>query len=124
MVVNILVMIHGMIPNLDTKSHFDEYNNFFEKLREKQPTLAQLFESKFTHPYGEENLNQEENLNFIGVEWGHEPPKSEQLPSVELRDDERLTRAQNFINNRVSYDNLVRVPDSNNVTMPLFRDFS
>lgn len=125
MVVNILVMIHGMIPNLETKSHFKDYNNFFKALRKKRPSLAQLFESGFTHPYGEENLNQEENLNFIGVEWGHEPPNSEQLPSEKLRDDERLTRAQKFINERVSYDKLVKLPDSdtNNITMPLFGDF-
>ncbi len=125
MVVNILVMIHGMIPNLNTKSHFNEYNDFFKALRKKRPSLAQLFESGFTHPYGEENLGQEENLNFIGVEWGHEPPNSEQLPSEQLRKDERLTRAQNFIIDRVSYDKLVKLPDSdtNNITMSLFGDF-
>ena len=112
MVVNILVMIHGMIPNLEIKSHFEDYNNFFNALRQEQPNLTQLFESEFTHPDGEENLN------FIGVEWGHEPRNAQ----GNLRDDQKLTRAQNIINDRVSYDKLVRVSDPNNITLNFFGD--
>ena len=43
----------------------------------------------------------------------------------QLQEDERLTRAQNFIIDRVSYDKLVKLPDSdtNNVTLSIFGDF-
>lgn len=113
MVVNILVMIHGMIPDLEKKSHFDNYNNFSNDLQQEQPQLTQLFESGFTHPDGKNNLK------FIGVEWGHEPFNSQGT----LRDDQKLTRAQKFINKRVNYDKLLRVPEPNNITLNLFGDF-
>lgn len=38
----------------------------------------------------------------------------------ELREDQRLTRAQNFINQRVAYDNLTKDSDLNNNTLSLF----
>ena len=113
MVVNILIMIHGMIPDFKTKSHFKDYNDFFNALQQKQPRLPELFESGFTHPDG---FN---NLNFIGVEWGHEPLNRQ----GSLRDDQKLTRAQNIINQRVSYDRLLRVSDPNNITLNFFGDF-
>jgi hypothetical protein len=101
--INVLVMIHGMIPDENPRSPFDSngkywgYNQFFQFLIEKQPQLKTIFES------------------FIGVEWGHE------LPGIDPREDHRLTRAQNFINQRVAYDNIVKDPDPNNVTMSLFK---
>jgi hypothetical protein len=101
--INVLVMMHGMIPDENPRSPFDSngkywgYNQFFQSLMEKQPQLKTIFES------------------FIGVEWGHE------LPGIDLREDHRLTRAQNFINQRVAYDNIVKDPDPNNVTMSLFK---
>jgi hypothetical protein len=110
-VVNVLVMIHGMIPNEYPRSPFESsekgkywgYNDFFRAICKKQPQVGEIFNNK-----------------FIGVEWGQELPGEESTPSDELREDHKLTRAQNFINKRIAYDNIVKDPDPNNVTMSLF----
>jgi len=102
-------MIHGMSPEPEPRSPFNSegkfwgYNEFWKALCEQEPKLSNLF------PQG-----------FIGVEWGHELPQFP-LPSVDqLREDQRLTRAQNFINEQVAYDNLIKDPDPNNNTLSLF----
>ncbi len=110
--VNILIMIHGMIPDAIPKSPFDSssdgkylgYKGFINALIARQPELQTIFEDR-----------------FIGVEWGQEQPGEENLSTDALRPDHRLTRAQNFINQRIAYDNLVKDPDTNNVTMSLFK---
>jgi hypothetical protein len=110
--VNILIMIHGMIPDAIPKSPFESssdgkylgYEGFINALITKQPKLAAIFEDR-----------------FIGVEWGHEKPGEENWATDDLRADHQLTRAQNFINQRIAYDNLVKDPDENNVTMSLFK---
>jgi hypothetical protein len=109
--VNVLIMIHGMIPNEHQRSPFKSsedgkfwgYDKFFETICNKQSRLKEIFENK-----------------FIGVEWGHELPGEESILSDKLRDDHKLTRAQNFINKRIAYDNIVKDPDPNNVTMSIF----
>lgn len=106
--VNVLVMIHGMTPNQKPRSPFDSdsngkywgYNAFWNALCEKQPKLSELFPN-----------------DFIGVEWGHELPEETSLSSTELREDHRLTRAQNFINDRIAYEKLVTAFDENDVTL-------
>ncbi len=104
--VNVLVMIHGMTPNPEVRSPFDGdqkywgYNDFWNALRKEQPKLGELFPS-----------------GFIGVEWGHELPEQFSLPVDKLRDDQRLRRAENFVNERVAYDNLTKDPSDNNITM-------
>ena len=110
--VNILIMIHGMIPDAIPKSPFESsadgkylgYNDFIQFLIAKQPELRNIF-----------------NDRFIGVKWGHEQPGEENKATDALQADRQLTRAQNFINQRIAYDNLVKDPDKNNVTMSLFK---
>ena len=63
MVKNILIMIHGMIPSVNTKSHLPDYETFWQELKNKDSRLEDLFESGFSHP----DSNQE--FSFIGVEW-------------------------------------------------------
>ncbi|NJM74898.1 MAG: hypothetical protein HC852_02905 [Acaryochloridaceae cyanobacterium RU_4_10] len=109
--VNVLVMIHGMTPDPQPKSPFDNsndgkywgYNTFFDELCKKQNQLTGLFPNR-----------------FIGVEWGHELPEEEGKPSNSLQEDHQLTRAQNFINERIAYDILAKDADPNNITMSLF----
>ncbi len=111
--VNILVLVHGMVPDdqprdplISTEEPqgffgklFDDrkivvYQKFWEELSAKQPELANLFE-KFTQKASDGN---EYTFPFVGVEWLHELPASP-APSVDaLHDDQRLTRAQNFVN--------------------------
>jgi hypothetical protein len=102
--VNILIMIHGMTPDPMPKSPFEGYNGFINALITKQPELKTIFEDR-----------------FIGVEWGQEQPGVEDRATDDLRADHQLTRAQNFINQRIAYDNLVKDADANNVTMSLFK---
>ncbi len=103
-------MIHGMIRSSDTKSHLPDYETFWQKLENKEPRLKNLFESGFSHP------GSNQKFSFIGVEWGHEPER--QVGT--LRDDQKLTDAQNFVNEQVSYNNLLKIPDDNNVTLKPF----
>lgn len=108
--VNVLVMIHGMTPNPEVRSPFDGdekywgYNDFWNALRKEQPQLGELFPS-----------------GFIGVEWGHELPEQFSFPTEKLREDQRLRRAENFVNERVAYDNLTKDPSENNVTMSFLK---
>lgn len=107
--INVLVMIHGMSPEPEPRSPFDSqgklwgYNEFWHNLRQEQSQLTNLFPQ-----------------DFIGVEWGQELPQSPVASVAQLREDQRLTRAQNFVNDRVAYDNLVKDPHPNNVTLSLF----
>lgn len=90
--INVLIMIHGIIPNPEPGDHADEYNNFWQSLVAQEPQLSDLFEGP-----------------IITVEWGHE------LPNINnLEDHRRLTRAQNFINEKTKYSSLQRDNHPNN----------
>ncbi len=132
--VNILVLVHGMVPDdkprdpLTTPEEpqgffgklFDDrkiviYEEFWKKLLAKQPDLARLFE-KFTRTASD---GKEHTFPFIGVEWLHELPASPK-PSVEaLYDDQRLMRAQNFVNERIAHKVLREVNEENNYVLKL-----
>ena len=101
--VNILVMIHDIIPDDQPKSHTQEYEAFFTALKAKEPQLGSLF----PHP-------------LITVEWGHELPDEQDIPSDRLQDDRKLTRTQNFINQKINYKSLREDKDPNNVTITDF----
>ena len=133
--VNILVLVHGMVPDdkprdplISTEEPqgflgklFDDrkiviYQKFWEELSAKQPELANLFE-KFTQTASD---GKKYTFPFIGVEWLHELPASP-TPSVDaLYDDQRLTRAQNFVNERVAHKVLREIDEENNHVMDLF----
>ena len=102
--INVLVMIHGIIPNPEPSDHGKEYHELWQRLTEKETELLSLF---LDDP--------------ITVEWGHELPGYDSVPSNELQDDHKLTRAQNFINQKIAYSQLFKDPDPNNITMDLFR---
>ncbi len=102
--VNVLVMIHGIIPDPKPSTHTEEYKKLWQSLTEKEPQLLSLFPDK-----------------LITVEWGHELPGYTSVPSDDLQPDHKLTRAQNFINQKIAYSQLFKDPDPNNITMDLFR---
>ncbi len=102
--VNVLVMIHGITPNPEPLDHSNEYRELWQRLTDKEPQLLNLFPDK-----------------PITVEWGHELPGYDSVPSKELQPDHKLTRAQNFINQKIAYSQLFKDPDPNNITMDLFR---
>jgi hypothetical protein len=132
--VNILVLVHGMVPDDQPRDPlitpekqqgilgkiFDDrkiviYQEFWEKLVNKQPELASLFE-KFTHKASD---GKDYTFPFIGVEWLHELPASPKPSVDELYDDQRLMRAQNFVNERVTHKVLREVNEKNNHVMQL-----
>lgn len=100
--INVLIMIHGMIPQEHPHSPFEDYREFWQALTVKEPRLPMLFPD-----------------DYIGVEWGHEPHIRPEPLVANLHDDQKLTRAQNFVNQRVSYNQLVKVSDPNNLTLSL-----
>lgn len=102
--VNVLVMIHGIVPTPKPLDHSQEYDDLWQRLLKEEPLLSALFQDK-----------------PITVEWGHELPGFDGSPSSELQADHRLTRAQQFINKQISYSQLFKDTDPNNVTMDLFR---
>ena len=83
--VNVLVFIHGIVTSGEIRSHTDEYQDFFDRLSAKRSELSDAFAAK------------------IFVEWGHQTPESD--PS-NLRDDEKLRKAQNRSQELVSYQNV------------------
>ncbi|MDJ0620260.1 MAG: hypothetical protein QNJ63_26570 [Calothrix sp. MO_192.B10] len=101
--VNVLVIIHGMNPHPAPKSPFQLYQEFWDALLQEEPKLSEVFPE-----------------SFIGVEWGQELPINPTIPSYQIRPDQRLTRAQNFVNQRVCYDEVVRDTHPCNVPMPMF----
>lgn len=117
--INVLVIIHGMSPEDKVRSPFDSngkfwgYDEFWKALCNKKSELLQLFPQNFTGLDGFPR-------HFIGVEWGHELPKSPKPSVDEMREDRRLMRAQNFINERIAYDSLTKDSDANNITLSVF----
>ena len=75
MPVNILIMIHGMTPDLEPRDLTQAYDKFWDALIQRKRGLPDLIHKK------------------IWIQWGHERPGS----APPLRDDEKLTHAQQFI---------------------------
>ncbi len=97
--VNLLVMVHGMSPEPQPVAPDGLYEGLWRSLLAENPELEQQF------PHG-----------YIGVSWGHELPQEPMPQLIELRPDECLTRAQNFINERTSYEKIkaANASDPNN----------
>jgi len=93
--VNVFVLIHGMIPDREATSPFIQYDLFWQKLLEHQAGLKDLIHKR------------------IGVQWGHELPD----PGRDPRDDEKLTRAQQQVHERVSIKAVRADDDPNNIVM-------
>lgn len=91
-----------MIPNKEVRSPFGGkdkflgYDNFMELLIQREPKLEQLFPPVFQGLDGK-------HRNFIGVEWGHEYIEKS-VEELEL--DQLLRKAQNFIDDTISYNKI------------------
>lgn len=95
--VDVLIMIHGMTPEAQPSDPFNSYREFLNQLVHVQPDLPG---------------NLAEEVAF--VQWGHEPEHA--VPS-ELREDQKLTRAQLFVHHQVSYDAVRTDTHPNNILM-------
>jgi len=98
MPVNILIMIHGMTPDLEPLDLTQTYDKFWEALIQRKRGLPDLIDKK------------------ISIQWGHERPGS----TSPLRDDEKLTHAQQFTHDQVSYDAVRADSSPNNILMTGF----
>ena len=95
--VNVLVFVHGMTPGVapsDPSSSGGTYDKFWKALQAHKPELKNMF------PDGP-----------ILVEWGHQLSPAENP----VREDHRITEAERFVNEQVSYQNLKKHPGPNNV---------
>jgi hypothetical protein len=87
---NIIVMIHGMTPSPDPGDHTRNYTDLREDLTRREDQLERAIDK------------------YIGIEWGHEPAAP---PPGGLTPDQKITRAENVIHQRISFDQ-VREDDS------------
>jgi hypothetical protein len=95
--VNVLVFVHGMTPDVapsDPRGSGGTYEKFWKALQAHKPELRNMF------PDGP-----------ILVEWGHQLSPTENP----VREDHRITEAERFVNEQVSYQNLKKRPGPNNV---------
>ena len=97
MAINVLAMIHGIIPNREVGDHKQEYSDLWNDLVTQEPQLKTLFAR-----------------DPITVEWGHEQESERNKPSDELDLDHKLYRAQEFIHKQIAYDQLRQDTSPNN----------
>lgn len=93
--LNVIVMIHGMIPESEPSSPFPMYDRFWDALVDAQTQLTAVIGK------------------IIPVQWGQEMPGQSRPPRI----DEKLTRAQNFLESLVSYEQMKLISEPNNVTI-------
>jgi len=93
--VNIFVMVHGMIPDRDSCSPFEQYEAFWKQLCAVCPDLPGVITKR------------------VGVQWGHEPPDLNRP----VREDEKLTKVQRELGDRISYTAIRDQPGPNNILM-------
>ena len=96
---NILVLIHGIVPKSGIYSHLPIYESFWGSLLARNSKIGKVIDKR------------------IYVEWGHENANSD---PVNLRPDERLSRAQIFVSKMTSYNELRNNPSEQNI---VFREF-
>lgn len=97
---NIFIMMHGMTPQPGPSSPFPVYDAFWEALKIKRKKLKTRIQK------------------VIRVEWGHELPTSS---PDSIRDDQKLTHAQQFVNDQTSYDSVRTRPGENNILLTGFK---
>lgn len=116
--VDVLVMIHGMVPEPEPSSPFEAYTTFWRRLTEHRPELANRITTR------------------IGVQWGHKLPSnpatwrgdalawgySERETGASPRSDEKLTDAQRTLNRRVNYEEVQKRPSPNNLLLGPLED--
>ena len=85
MTKNILILVHGMIPDPKPGDHKVIYKALRTRLDHEQPQLREKIDAQ------------------IDIEWGHQP---EAVPPGGFRPDQRITAAENYIHQQVSFDNV------------------
>lgn len=107
MPVDFFVVIHGMTPEVEPADLKARGQRFWERLKSREPVLRTRFCPEGKPPD-----------RCVFVQWGHEPP--DMKPDAPRRDDEKLTRAQKRIYDRVSYDAVRTRPGPGNILLSGF----
>ena len=92
---NVLILIHGMVTERDASDHRIGYAELMDNLA--------LF-----------NVRPSDFDAVIGIEWGHEQITDPPRPLAELREDERLTRAEASLHDRISQEAVKSQPSPYN----------
>lgn len=83
-VKNVLVLLHGTVVKRDSANHHLGYAELLDNL-----ALWGVRRSDFD--------------GIVEVEWGREPLSENPVPATELREDQRLTRAEVTLHDRASF---------------------
>jgi hypothetical protein len=103
MTSNILILCHGMTIKPEPAHHNDEYEPLLEGIWNLYPQLKTRFNC------------------IVPVEYGHEMPRGVEGA---LRPDEKLTRAQRFIQQRIAYERIVAAPSPEDELLPPSSEFA
>lgn len=103
MVNNILVLCHGMTIKDEPFRHDDDYNAILNGLWDLHPGLKDRFSC------------------ILPIEYGHEMPRGTDEP---LRPDEKITRAQKFVQERISYEKISAQPSPEDELLPPISEFN
>ena len=107
-VKNVLVIIHGMVPDRVPISPFDQYEKFWRGLVACQRSLGNFIQKR------------------IGVQWGHPMPECFDLstagnwgyaPCASRRDDEKIFRVQETIDRQTAYEAVKASTEPNDVLL-------
>ena len=81
--INVLILMHGMTPDPNPLDHASDYAALWQALTLRQPALTESVDAR------------------LGIEWGHEVPG---MRADMLRPDQRITRAENVLWERVGFE--------------------
>jgi hypothetical protein len=111
--VNVLIMIHGIIPDAEPCSPFDQYEALWQQLCVSAPDLPQCITKRIGVQWGQEMPSLIADKLSIAQAWGYQKPAE----GSAVREDEELTRAQVVLGERVNYDAIRAKPSPNDVLM-------
>lgn len=83
---DVLVLLHGVTLKAQPDDHQGEYDRLWAALKRERGELESAL------------------AKVIRIEWAHEPKRTPTPPVTELREDERIMRAENFIDDRTRHD--------------------
>lgn len=105
--VNILVMIHGMSPNVTASSPFAQYEQFWEQVAALRPELPPLIHKRIGIQWGQAMPRLPYEALLAAEGWGYRVPEQPH----QLRRDEWLTEAQLNLGARVRTGKTLGEPD-------------
>jgi hypothetical protein len=113
---NVLILVHGMVPDKAPSSPFAQYEAFWQQLCLYKRDLSQQIKGRIGVQWGHEMPTLSPDELKVAGEWRYTGPRS----GADIRQDEKLTRAQIGLGTRVNYDAVRTDPSRNNILMSGF----